>query len=97
MRRANRKENYRSALSQSGGDDDAVEFPLSGRSSIPLLQPLPCINLPKALAASEVYRDYHAVNRMGLEKNLLNFLEARNLTAHGERSDDLAIELLFVA
>jgi len=61
------------------------------------LQPLPCISLPKALAASEVYRDYHAVNRMGLEENLLNFPEARKLTAQGERRDDLTMELLFVA
>jgi len=32
---------------------------------------------------------------MGLEENLLNFPEARKLTAEGERSDDLAMELLF--
>jgi len=35
------------------------------------------------------------VNRMGLEENLLNFPEARKLTAQGERSDDLAMELRF--
>jgi hypothetical protein len=34
---------------------------------------------------------------MGLEENLLNFPEARRLTAQGECSDDLAMELLFVA
>lgn len=69
----------------------------SGRSFIPLLQPLPRINLPKALAAREVYQDYHAVNRMELGENLLTFPETRKLTAQGERSNDLAMELLFVA
>jgi hypothetical protein len=54
---------------------------LAGPSSIPLLQPQLCINLPKTVAASEMYRDYHAVNGMGLEKNLLNIPEARKLTA----------------
>jgi len=33
---------------------------------------------------------------MGLDENLLTFPETRKLTAEGERSNDLAMELLFV-